>query len=88
MEPGKPYPVDVEIRPTSIVVPPGYSLALTIQGKDFAFPHIASGFFKGSAPFLHEDRDAKVYGGQQTLNTGGEYESYLLLPSIPQVASD
>lgn len=82
MEPGKPYPVDVEIWPTSIVVPQGYTLALTIQGKDFEFPHITSGFLKGSAPFLHEGRDPAVYGGAANAVFRGRYESYLMLPAI------
>ncbi|MBI2768944.1 MAG: CocE/NonD family hydrolase [Burkholderiales bacterium] len=82
MEPGKPYQADVEIWPTSIVVPRGYTLALTVQGKDFEFPHISNGFFKGSAPFLHLGRDPKVYGGQQTLHSGGQYDAYLLLPAV------
>jgi len=83
LEPGKPYSADIEIWPTSIVVPPGYTLALTLQGRDFSFPHLTSGLFRGAAPFLHEGSDPKVYGGRQTLFTGGEYDSYLLLPAIP-----
>ncbi|MBV8151041.1 MAG: CocE/NonD family hydrolase, partial [Candidatus Eremiobacteraeota bacterium] len=34
--PFKPEKVDVEIWPTSIVLPPGYCLALTVRGKDYA----------------------------------------------------
>jgi hypothetical protein len=83
VEPNRPYVADVEIWPTSIVVPPGYTLALTIQGRDFAFPHIVNGVLRGSAPFMHEGSDSKVCGGRQILYTGGEYESYLLLPAIP-----
>jgi len=83
VEPGEPYAADVEIWPTSVVVPPGYTLALTVQGQDFAFPHLATGVFRGSAPFMHEGRDAKLFAGQQTLHTGGKYDSYLLLPAIP-----
>lgn len=87
LEPGKPYSADIEIWPTSIVVPPGYTLALTLQGRDFSFPHLTSGLFRGAAPFLHEGSDPKVYGGSQTLFTGGEYDSYLLLPAIPSERS-
>ena len=86
VEVGKPYAIDVEIWPTSIVVPAGYSLALTVQGEDFAFPHLSSGPFRGSAPFLHEGRDPQIFGGTQTVLTGGPYDSYLLLPAIPAVA--
>lgn len=85
VEPGKPYAADVEIWPTSVVVPPGYTLALTVQGRDFSFPHLTSGLFRGAAPFMHEGSDPKVYGGRQTLYTGGDYDSYLLLPAIPPV---
>jgi hypothetical protein len=40
----------------------------------------------GSGPFVHQDvRDppADIYGGTATLHTGGQYQSYLLLPVIP-----
>ena len=29
------YQADVEIWPTSVVVPPGYRVALTIRGRDY-----------------------------------------------------
>lgn len=91
LTPGEVYEVDVEIWPTSIVVPPGYSLALTIQGKDFEreAPSGVLGFwgaFRGSGPFLHNhpwDRRPEVYGGRVTVYGGGERGSYLLLPIIP-----
>jgi hypothetical protein len=35
LTPGEPVELDVEIWPTSIVVPPGYRLALTVRGKDY-----------------------------------------------------
>ena len=35
LTPGEPVEIDVEIWPTSIVVPPGYRLALTIRGRDY-----------------------------------------------------
>ncbi|MDR7434860.1 MAG: CocE/NonD family hydrolase [Armatimonadota bacterium] len=91
LTPGEIYEVDVEIWPTSIVVPPGYSLALTVQGKDFEreAPSGVLGFwgaFRGSGPFLHNhpwDRRPEVYGGKVTVYGGGERSSYLLLPIIP-----
>ena len=52
--PGETYEVDVEIWPTSIVVPVGYTLALTIAGKDFERPE-TQGLMKGSGIFLHDD---------------------------------
>lgn len=80
--PGQLYPADVEIWPTSVVVPKNYRLALTVQGKDWELPG-AEGMFRGSGPFLHADRDSAVYGGTNTIATGDEQASYLLLPRIP-----
>ncbi|WP_420225805.1 CocE/NonD family hydrolase [Pigmentiphaga litoralis] len=37
LEPGKRYLLEVEIWPTSIVIPVGYRLVLTLQGRDFEF---------------------------------------------------
>ncbi len=43
---GEPVELDIEIWPTSIVVPKGYMLALSVRGKDYevdgtdaALPH-------------------------------------------------
>lgn len=93
LTPGEVYAVDVEIWPTSIVVPPGYQLALTVRGHDYqkegdlgefaARFHFAS---RGCGPFLHEDPDARpadLFGGRVTIHTGGEYDSHLLVPIIP-----
>ncbi|MCX2561208.1 CocE/NonD family hydrolase [Acetobacter farinalis] len=94
MTPWKLYPIDVAFtEPTSIVIPEGYRLALTIQGKDFGYgpdAHIVhakdydlpnshnSGLFFAA----HPNRDPAIYGGTDTLATGGEYPSYVLLPRI------
>lgn len=83
MKPGERYEIDVEIWPTSIVVPAGYSLALTVQGKDWELPG-AQGFMKGSGPFMHTERDPTLYGGTSTIATGEGQVSYLLLPRIPK----
>jgi predicted acyl esterase len=86
--PGEVYELDVEIWPTSIVLPAGYRLAVTIAGRDFA--RGASGMDdlanKGSGPFLHNDPDDRpptIFNGMTTLHTGGAHTSYLLLPIIP-----
>jgi len=83
MTPNQLYEVDVEIWPTSVVVPQDYRLALTIQGMDWADSRL-QGPFKGSGPFLHADRDPTLYGGSNTVATGQGHESYLLLPLIPR----
>jgi uncharacterized protein len=82
--PGEAYALDIEIWPTSVTLPTGYRLALTIQGKDFERPD-EPGPFKGSGFFTHEndvDRPAAIFGGTQTLHTGGAQDSVLLVPVI------
>ena len=78
------YEVEVEIWPTCIVYPKGYSMALTIGGKDFERPG-ATGMMKGSGIFMHDstaDRPAPEFAGVNTIHTGGENASCLLLPLI------
>ena len=38
MTPGEAYELDVEIWPTSIVVPAGYRVGLTVRGRDYEYP--------------------------------------------------
>ena len=91
LTPGTVYGVDVEIWPTCIVVPPRYTLALTVQGKDFERegPGGTLGYwggFRGSGPFIHKntwDRRAELFHNRVTLHGGGARGSYLLLPIIP-----
>ena len=91
--PGEAVALDIEIWPTSVVVPAGYRLAVTIQGRDFEFPGDGPwpesyGIqMKGQAIFLHRDpvdRPADVFGGVTTVVSGSEEPSFLLLPIIPQ----
>lgn len=84
---GEVYELDVEIWPTCIVLPPSYRLALTIGGKDFERSDTV-GQFKGSGPYLHNDKDDRpedVFGGTTQIHTGGETQSFLLLPIIPSL---
>jgi predicted acyl esterase len=93
LKPGEPVELDIEIWPTSIVVPPGYQLALSVRGKDYevdgrdiALPH-APYPMKGVGPFLHidpDDRPAKVFATRNTLHFAAGKQPYLLLPVIPQ----
>ncbi len=93
LTPGEVVSLDVEIWPTSVVVPAGYRLALTVQGRDFEFPGegpwpTTYGVeMKGHGMFLHrdpDDRPANVFGGTTTLWSGPEHPSHLLLPVIPR----
>jgi uncharacterized protein len=92
LKPGAPVELDVEIWPTSIVVPAGYRIALTIRGKDYE--HACSGGklsnfkneLRGCGPFLHDDpadRPAHIFAGTTTLHARKDGQPYLLLPIIP-----
>jgi len=79
---GAIYPVDLEIWPMGLALPQGSRLTLTVQGKDFERPG-ATGPLRGVAWFTHDDptdRPPEVFGGTNTLHTGGPHQSYLLLP--------
>jgi predicted acyl esterase len=92
LTPGEPVELDVEIWPTSIVVPAGYRIGLTIRGKDYEYGGGSGGRlsnFKneltGCGPFLHDDpvdRPVGVYGGRTTLHIGPA-QPYVLLPIVP-----
>jgi hypothetical protein len=94
LKPGEVVELDVEIWPTSIVVPAGYRIALTVRGKDYEWQKTTGARlsnFKnellGCGPFLHDDprdRPAAVFGGKVTLYTGPQQPSYILLPIIPK----
>src|SRR5579871_5641961 len=93
LQPGQVVELDIEIWPTSIVVPRGYRIALTIRGKDYEYGGGSGGRLsnfknelKGCGPFLHDDpvdRPASLFGGRTTLHFGAGRKSYLLLPVIP-----
>ena len=93
LKPGEMVQLDVEIWPTSIVVPAGHRVALSVRGKDYEWQKSTgarlSNFkneLRGCGPFLHDDprdRPAAVFGGRVTLHAGPGRESYLLVPVIP-----
>jgi len=83
--PGNVYEVQIELWPTCIVVPKGYTLALKLQGKDFSRSE-QGGLFTGSGPFLHnhpKDRPLSIFGGTNKIYGGGKYGSYLQIPVVP-----
>ncbi|HWF12484.1 MAG TPA: CocE/NonD family hydrolase [Candidatus Acidoferrales bacterium] len=93
LKPGIAVEMDVEIWPTSMVVPVGYRIALTIRGKDYE--HACRGGklsnfkneLRGCGPFLHDDptdRPANIFSGKTTLHTSKEQRPYLLLPITPK----
>ncbi|HZA02710.1 MAG TPA: CocE/NonD family hydrolase, partial [Hyphomicrobiaceae bacterium] len=90
---GEAVELDVEIWPTSIVVPAGHRLALTVRGKDYEYGEASGGRLanfknelRGCGPFLHDDardRPPELFAGKTTLHVGPDRPSSLLLPIIP-----
>src|SRR5258708_5840138 len=90
---GEVVQLDVELWPTSIVVPAGHRLGLTVRGKDYEWQKSTgarlSNFkneLRGCGPFLHDDprdRPASIFAGRTTLHFTSEIPNYLLLPVIP-----
>jgi predicted acyl esterase len=90
---GKPVELDIEIWPTSIAVPAGYRIGLSVRGKDYEYGGASGGKlsnFKneltGCGPFLHNDprdRPPAVFSGITGLHFGRGKAAYLLLPIIP-----
>jgi predicted acyl esterase len=94
LKPGEPVQLDVEIWPTSIVVPAGHRVALSVRGRDYEWQRQTgarlSNFkneLRGCGPFLHDDprdRPVEVFGGENTLHAGPGRESYVLVPVVPK----
>ena len=96
LTPDEIYQLDVELWPTSIVVPAGYRVALWIRGRDYTYEgedgtevaRVASfkNRFTGVGPFLHDDprdRPPDVFGGRTTLHLGPDRKAHLLVPLVP-----
>ncbi len=89
----EPVELDVELWPTSIVVPAGYRIGLSIRGKDYEYGGATGGRLsnfknelKGCGPFLHDDprdRPPAIFSGTTSLHFGRGKTPYLLLPIIP-----
>jgi hypothetical protein len=85
--------LDIEIWPSSIVVPAGYRVGLSIRGKDYEYGGASGGKLsnfknelKGCGPFLHDDprdRPPAIFNGTTSLHFGRGKAPYLLLPIIP-----
>ncbi len=97
LKPGEVVELDIEIWPTSVVVPAGYRIGLTIRGKDYEYGGASGGKLsnfknelRGCGPFLHDDprdRPADIFGGVTRLHFGPTQLAYVLLPIIPPKTS-
>ena len=75
------------------MVPQGWTVALTVRGKDYEYEGELSEFGKkfhygtrGTGGMTHADADNRppaLYDGRVTLHAGGGRDAYLLLPVIP-----
>jgi uncharacterized protein len=93
LQPGKPVDLAVELWPTSIVVPKGCRIALSVRGKDYMWQASTGAKlsnFKnellGCGPFLHDDprdRPRHRFAGNTTLHLDRQGSCHLLLPVIP-----
>ena len=91
--PGQKTELDIEIWPTSIVIPKGYQLAISVLGKDYEWDGPAAHLsnmknpMKGCGPFLHDDptdRPEEIFGAEVTIYSDSVTPSYILLPFIPK----
>ena len=93
LSPGKPVDLEIEVLPTSIVVPAGYRIALTVRGNDYQW-QAKTGLklsnlkneLKGCGPFLHNeprDRPPQIFGGRNSVHIDSSNPAYILLPIIP-----
>ena len=71
LKPNEIVQVQVEIWPTSMMFKKGHRIRLDIQPRDGI----------GSAPYTHYHADYNV--GENTIYSGGDKESFLLVPIIP-----
>jgi len=93
LTPGSVVELDVEILPTSVVLPKGWSLQLLVRGRDYEYEGEVAEFGKqfyystrGTGGMTHNDprnRPPEVFDTTVTLHTGGNRASHLLLPVVP-----
>jgi predicted acyl esterase len=91
LTPNEVYELDIEIWPTSIVIPEGYQLALTIGGCDYRNTETGTRFhakdMTGSGAYWHDDprdRPKEIFDTTVSLYTGNGKDSYILVPVIPK----
>lgn len=92
LTPDVPVDIEVEIWPTSVIIPAGYRLGVSILGRDFEFPGdgpwpAAFGVsMRGNGIFVHteeKDRGSDAFAGTTTLHD----DCTLLLPFLEPSAN-
>ena len=93
LTPGQVVELNIEVWPTSIVVPPGYRIGLTVRGKDYEYAGPSGGRLanfknelRGCGPFLHDDprdRPPQIFGAKTTLHIGPDRAACVIIPIIP-----
>jgi predicted acyl esterase len=96
LQPGVSVDLAVEIWQTSIVVPRGYRIALSVRGRDYQWQNSTGAKlsnFKnellGCGPFLHDDprdRPARRFGGTTTLHIDQNGNNHVLVPIVGKAA--
>ena len=75
LTPGQPVAVDIEIWPSSTMFEAGETLRVVVKGSD-----IYDTVIPFTPMLLHNETRNK---GQHIIRTGGQYDSHLLIPVIP-----
>ena len=92
LTPDEPTELLIEIWPTSVVIPAGYRIGLTVGGSDFEFPgdgpwpSLYGVEFRGHGMFVHTDpvdRPERRCAGTLTVHGGDGTASRIVLPEIP-----
>jgi predicted acyl esterase len=96
LTPGEVYELHVELWPTSIVVPAGYTIGFSVRGNDYVYEgeiddsvaeiESFANRFDGCGPFIHVDernRPSDVFGGTTRLHIGPDTPAYVLAPHVP-----
>jgi predicted acyl esterase len=94
LTPGEVVELDIEIWPTSIVIPAGHRIGFNVRGFDYEWRGDTGGLklsnfkneLRGCGPFLHDDprsRPPEVFDNEVTLHFGPDHQNWVLMPVIP-----
>ena len=75
MRAGEIVPLEIEIWPSGTRFEAGDKLRVVVQGADI---------YQYPKPTMCDRHEDTVNRGQHVLHTGGRYDSYLLVPVVPE----